>query len=165
MVVRHMHAAAWTLVITGAFATSDLVAAASSDVVRKQGSLGVHEYCSVDLDEGRADCMITLDGDGTEPPPHPRGKGYDLWYQPAGRARYLTPQNGALLAPGGPTEAGRSGCDRATYAKSKIRIDLLPQGTHICVRTSEGRLAEFRLNPSVDNKKSVVSITYITWEQ
>lgn len=163
--MRYMHIAAWTLVITGAFATSDLVAAASSEGVRKQGSLGVHEYCSADLDEGRADCMITLDGDGTEPPTHPRGKGYDFWYQPAGRARYLVAQNGALLAPGGPTEAGRSGCADATYAKSRIRVDRLPPGTHICVRTSAGRFAEFRLNPSIDAKKCVVSITYITWEE
>jgi hypothetical protein len=160
-----MHAAVWTLLITGSRAACDLLAAASPDVVRKQGMLEVQEYCSVDLDEGTAQCTITLDGDGTEPPTHPRGKGYDFWYQPAGRARHLVPQNRALLSTGGPTEAGRSGCASATYAKGRIRIDGLPPGTHICVRTSAGRLAEFRLNPSVDPKRGVVSITYITWEQ
>jgi hypothetical protein len=159
-----MHAAVWTLVIACSLTTCDLLAAASPDVVRKQGMLGVQDYCSVDLDEGTAQCTITLDGDGTQPPTHPRGKGYDFWYQPAGKARYLVPQNGALLSTGGQTEAGSSGCAAATYVKGRIRIDGLPPGTHICVRTSTGRLAEFLLNGSVDPKKGVVSITYITWE-
>ena len=110
--------------------------AGATGSVHKQGKLDIHEYCSVDIDEGTSDCIVTVDGDGTEPRVHPRGKAYDFWLQRNGRAVYLIPQNGAALAIGDLKEAGFQGCALGQYAKGRIRIDDLARGTHICVRTN-----------------------------
>jgi hypothetical protein len=136
----------------------------ASESVRKQGKLDIHEYCSVDLDVGASVCNVIVDGDGTEPPTHPRGKAYDLWLQRNGKALYFVPQNGAVLAIGDLKEAGFQGCGVAQYAKGKIRIDDLPRGTHICVRTNEGRYAEMRLEDA-DLRRGRVVVKYITWEK
>lgn len=138
--------------------------AGASGSVHKQGKLDIDADCSVDLDKGARDCMVTLDGDGTDPRIHPHGKAYDFWLQRNGKALHLIPQHGAALAIGDLKEAGFQGCALAQYAKGKIRIDDLPRGTHICVRTNEGRYAEMRLEES-GLRSDRVAVTYVTWEK
>ena len=83
--------------------------AGASGAVHKQGKLDLHEYCSVDLDEGVSVCNVVVDGDGTEPRTNPRGKAYDFWFLRNGKAIYFVPQNGAVLAIGDLKEAGFQG--------------------------------------------------------
>lgn len=142
---------------------SSLPAEAFTDV-HKQGALEIPEYCSVDLDQGGRECIVTLDGDGTEPNYHPRDKNFDFWYQPDGKTRYLHPLNGAELAAGRLTAAGFSGCSAANLSKRRLRVDRLPVGTYICVRNKVGRLAEIKLQ-RVDLKDGRLLIAYVTWEK
>ena len=122
-----------------------------SGAVHKQGKLDIDEYCSVDLDKGASDCIVTVDGDGTEPRIHPRGKAYDFWLQRNGKALYLIPQNGAALTIGDLKEVGFQGCGVAHYAKGSVR-------------TNEGRYAEMKLEDA-GPKSDGVAVTYITWEK
>jgi len=141
-----------------------LLLAGGSGSVHRQGKLEIHESCSVDLDEGASVCWVTVDGDGTEPRIHARGKAYDFWLQRGGKALFLVPQNGAVLAIGNLKEAGLQGCATAQYGKGKTRVDDLPRGTYICVRTNEGRYAEMRLEDAGRVRDGVV-VSYITWEK
>jgi len=134
------------------------------DDAHKQGSIEIPEFCSVNLDQGKASCLVTLDGDGTDPPVHPRGMGFDFWYQADGKAKYVAPQNGAVLALGDLNDAGFTGCSVANFSKRRVRVDLLSVGTHICVRNKAGRIAEIQLE-RVDPKSHRLPIAYVTWTE
>jgi hypothetical protein len=123
------------------------------------GTVEVHENCGVDLDHGKATCPTKIDG------PSPRNdKAEDLWLETQGGGLYLTPNSGALLTLGETASPMVHGpCYSPRYSNSRIRIDDLPEGTPVCVRTNEGRQAFL----AVWFKKPVcverdISIEYVT---
>ena len=72
--------------IAVSFALVSFLSAALGEAA-KEGTIKVGDHCAVSLDQGTAACLVTLDGDGTEPPLHPTGKEFDSSWsrnQPAG---------------------------------------------------------------------------------
>jgi hypothetical protein len=151
----------WSAIL---FAAGVLVAVSSGDV-RRAGQLQVHLHCAVDLDSGVCLCMVTLDGDGTEGPSHPAGKDDDFRFEPDGSRLYLQPRHGALLAKPTHVVSGLTGCRAAQYSKGRLRVDGLPTGFSICVRTNEGRYAEVRLEEAIRAGTERVLFSYTTWER
>ncbi|MGC4049549.1 MAG: hypothetical protein QM757_08565 [Paludibaculum sp.] len=39
----------------------------------------VDAHCAVDLDAAKTECVVTLDGDGSEEPDHPKGKDHEYF--------------------------------------------------------------------------------------
>jgi hypothetical protein len=111
--------------------------AGPTETVRHEGSMRISSHCSVDLDAGNRECNVILDGDGTQSPGYPSSKDIDFRVEPDGTRLYLRPRNGAQLALC--DKAGRTACNSVRYLKQRLRVDDLPQGTHICVQTSQGR--------------------------
>ena len=146
------------LIATAVFATS-------SGQVRKMGQMRVHLHCEVDLDDGQCECVVVLDGDGRGFPSHPSGKEDDFRLEPGGSRLYLQPRHGAQFAKGAASEAGLSGCMTAPYAKGRLRVDDLPMGHHICVRTNQGRYAELRIDEAIRRGADRVLLSYTTWER
>jgi hypothetical protein len=138
---------------------------ATSVQVRRAGQLKIFLHCAVDLDIGTWACVVTLDGDGTEPPSHSAGKNDDFRLEPHGSNLYLHPRNGTLLTTPTPVESGFTGCTTARYAKGRLRVDGLPTGTYICVRTNEGRYAELRVDEPIRTGADRVILSYKTWER
>jgi hypothetical protein len=151
MLIRFAIAASFALV---SFRTGALAEAA------KEGTIKVGDHCAVSLDQGTAACLVTLDGDGTEPPVHPTGKEFDFWYKAEGKASYFESENGTMFADG-TKPADQSGCVAAVFSKRRVRVDGLPVGTQICLRNRRGAIAEIQLR-GVDGKK-LLSIGYATW--
>ena len=95
----------------------------------------------------------------------------DLWYEAVDpQTRYITPKGGALLAIAGDQPAGYAGCSAASLAPDKIRLDTLKEGAFICVKTRQGRIAEFSYDDlyARDPAKPGVltlTITNRTWER
>lgn len=71
--------------------------------IRKTGQMRVGPHCTVDLDEGDQQCMIVLDGDGSEYPGYPRNVSADFRVEPGDLRLYLRPVHGTLFA--APTSA------------------------------------------------------------
>jgi hypothetical protein len=130
----------------------------------KEGTLKVGDHCAVSIDQGTAECLITLDGDGTEPPMHPTGKKFDFWYKSGGKVAYFNPQNGTAFAIGSRAAADLSGCTASTFSNRPVRVDPLPVGTHICLRSKEGRIAKVELK-GLDANRKLLSIGYVTWKK
>ena len=78
----------------------------------------------------------------------------------------LVPESGAALALAGNALLTRSQCSEAVRARpsSTIPVEQLAAGTHVCVRTSEGRVAEFRVAAPVGPSPGTLTIQYTTWE-
>lgn len=90
------------------------------------------------------------------------GGGGDIWFQAkTATARYLTPRNGARIAVAGSGSVGLSGCRNAGYTANPIGIP--PVGTYVCVRTSEGRYSQFRINGGPGRSPGLLKIGYTTW--
>ncbi|QOY89862.1 hypothetical protein [Paludibaculum fermentans] len=115
----------------------------------KQGELQVDPHCAVDLDAGISECMVTLDGDGTEPPSHPSGQDHDFRLEPSGSRLYLQPRNGALIAKPTSVQPGLSGCVQARYSSSRLRVDGSPKDLYLCVQTNQRRYAELRIAEAI----------------
>ncbi len=145
--------------------TAAALFATSSAQVRKTGQMRVNLHCAVDLDDGKCECVITLDGDGTEFPSHPPGKDDDFRLEPRGSGLYLQPRHSAEFAKGTASEAGFSGCIGVTYVKGWLRVDDLPVGDHICVSTNQGHYAELRIDEAIRRGADQVLLSYTTWER
>ncbi len=95
----------------------------------------------------------------------------DFWYEAVdSQTRYIIPSSGVLLAITGDKPVGYAGCSAASLATDKIRLDTLKKGTFVCVKTRQGRIAEFSFdglyakdpaNPDV----LTLTITNRTWER
>ncbi len=127
----------------------------------QRGTLKVNDHCSVALDGGKVEGIVVLDGDGREPPQHPRGKDWDFWFDASSLGLFLNPQNRAMFATVGTSEAGKSGCQAAAYKRNRLRIDKLPAGSHICVLTSHLKYAELTI---VNSAKAPLEFAYTLWE-
>jgi hypothetical protein len=145
--------------------TASVLVVFSAEHVRKTGQMRIGSYCAVDLDEGDWECMVVVDGDGTESPGYPSKKTDDLRVEDGDSRLYLRAVHGAELAIGTRTEAGMPGCMTATYAKGRLRVDCLPAGLHICVRTNQARYAELRIDEPVRGKAGYIVLSYTTWER
>ncbi len=115
----------------------------------RHGELRVDPHCAVDLDAGLSECMVTLDGDATEPPSHPPGKEHDFRSEPSGSRLYLQPRNGARISKPTPVQPGLSGCSQAHYSSSRLRIDGTPKDFYLCVQTNQHRYVELRIAEAI----------------
>lgn len=130
---------------------------------RKQGTIEVRDHCSVSLHQENAACIVTLDGDGSDPPVDPSGKEFDFWYKMEGHFASLRSMNGTMFAVKGDGSADLTGCSRAEFSRRPIRIDKLPIGSHICVRSRNGGMAGIEVT-HIDQKRASASIEYVIWQ-
>ena len=87
--------------------------------------------------------------------------GADLQYARAGNGRlYLRTLNGAAMAIGRRNDRGFIGCNTARYNSQQVSTGQMPVGSFICVRTSEGRKAQFRVNQITDRAINIGFETY-----
>src|SRR3972149_6876934 len=110
------------------------VNAAAKPVVTsgKTGSMSIPQTYAFDLNNGAV---------GSSP-------GADLWFEAdTATLLYLTPRNGARLWVGERNNRGKDGCAAGThYTTSRVSLADLPVGSYVCVRTSEGKVSQFRVN-------------------
>lgn len=89
------------------------------------------------------------------------GGGVDIWYQAVNAAeKYVTTRNGARLALGDGSNRGFAGCSAAGFSSASIPLWEMPPGTYVCVRTSQGRISQFRVNSF---SGTTMNIGYTTW--
>ena len=135
---------------------------AHKNTIHAQGVLDVPELCSVDVDEGQVVWAVELDGQGTIAPK--ADKDSDFWIQTeATGAVHLKPLDGVGFALNPSAEGGREGCVSAVYSTKDVRIDGLPVGSRVCIRTNRGRYAQLEFAEVVKQKAKHVTATYITW--
>lgn len=93
------------------------------------------------------------------------GGGADIWFRAENSiVRYLEPINGATMAIAGFNPINFDGCNAiGGYSFDTIEMHNLPAGIYICVSTSEGRIAQFRVNTPVTNFNDVLGVGFITW--
>lgn len=144
--------------------------------VHKQGKMEVPHYWAADFDTGRVgyagksyiidseNDVVFMDG-GEDPPPIylTSFKGSDFWFEPGAR-QYLRPQHGAMFSKQIVSDAAYSTCAVTAYSKNRVRVDNLPAGSLICIRTSAGRYANIQVN-GYDRESYRLKLTYITWEK
>lgn len=129
---------------TGFFCTTPGVVAPRTLVT---GPFSLKQTWSVDLDSGSSG-----------------GAGADIFFEAVtATERYLTPQNGAALAiiNGGAT--GRTACEAQNFTRGRTPLNRLPEGTYVCVITSEGRYSQFRVNRAAGASPGTMEIGYTTW--
>lgn len=94
-----------------------------------------------------------------------KGAADDMWFQAkTAKDLYLTPRNGAKMSVSGKRNRGLAGCRTARYSAGATPLARLPVGTYICVRTNEGRIAEFRINGISGSGAKTLSLGYTTWK-
>lgn len=89
--------------------------------------------------------------------------GADIAYQVVGFQRQLAPVNGAQFSYTNGNQRGFAGCSAAAFNANVIQQQSIPAGHYICVRTSEGRISEFRIT-SVGQIFGRLDISYTTWQ-
>ncbi|MBX9747659.1 MAG: hypothetical protein K2X34_12205 [Hyphomonadaceae bacterium] len=119
----------------------------SASVVHAQGTGVVRQTYMFDLDTGAE-----------------TGAGADLWFHAVSNTElYLEPRNGARLALGDGSDRGHSGCSSATLTTARIPLASLAAGTFVCARTSDGRVAQFRID-GVAGSPRYMTLTFTTWQ-
>lgn len=89
------------------------------------------------------------------------GGGTDIWYQAVTAVeKYITPQNGAAIAVGDGSNRGYAGCSVESFSGASVPLADIPPGTYVCVRTSQGRISQFRVNGFTG---TTMNIGYTTW--
>ena len=93
------------------------------------------------------------------------GPGADIWFQAVNPTqRYLTPRNGARMAVGDRSNRGYAGCSAASYSSARVNINAIPVGSYVCVRTSAGRISQFRVNAIHGGAVKKMRLGYTTWQ-
>lgn len=94
------------------------------------------------------------------------GPGADLWYQAVSATEaYITPVGGALIGSATVANGGFAGCSAAALSGAPVPISAIRLGSYVCVKTSEGRISEFRLNNIWGTTAPPSwSIGYTTWQ-
>jgi hypothetical protein len=117
-------------------------------VARSRGTLSVPQTWAVDLDEGKVGARQEA----------------DIWFEAVtATERYLTPQNGSLIAVVR-QKIAPDVCGQAPLSAARIPIRDLAQSTLVCARTSQGHYAGFRVNETVGPSPGTLKISYVTWE-
>lgn len=92
-----------------------------------RGSLVLGQTAAADLDQ------VNFEGDESQA---------DIWFEAETETeRYLTPQNGAMIAYIGSTANAATACAGTSMTEDRLPVDRLTGGDVVCVRTNEGRLA------------------------
>jgi len=93
------------------------------------------------------------------------GPGADLWFQAATPTkRFLKPRNGAQMAVGDKSNRGYAGCSVASYSSQKVRLFKVPVGSYVCMKTSSGRISQFRVNAITGGAVKKLKLGYTTWQ-
>ena len=130
-----------------------------------QRHIKVFGHCSVDFDRADAsqpECIVMVDGDGTEPLGYPNDKGSDLRVEERQNRIYFRPVHGAMFA--APHDSGRSACEAAHYSERLMRVDDMPSGSHICIRTKEGRYGQMTIETMSGPPTNTVEVNYSVWD-
>lgn len=115
--------------------------------VHSTGGVEVPGTYVIDLDSGRLDTA--------------RG---DVWLQAVTASeRYMTPSNGAQISNARNRGRGKDGCASAGYSNNRLPMSRVEVGSWICVRTSEGRISEFRVNEIRGGSPYSLVLGYTTW--
>lgn len=118
-------------------------------VTYSTGGIDIPQTWVADLDEGG----LASDSRG------------DIWFQAETSSRkYITPLNGASIAVGDRTNRGFLGCSNASFSYDQVPVRAIPVGSYICVKTSEGRVSQFRMNDYAAGSPASLSIGYTTWQ-
>ncbi len=111
------------------------------------GSLHIPQTWAADLDRG-------VVGQGGE----------DIWFQAeTASLLYLKPRNGAKIGVGDRSNRGFEGCRNARMSNARVSLRDIPVGSYVCMRSSEGRISQFRVNAVTGGSPKTLSIGYITW--
>jgi hypothetical protein len=134
--------------------------------VHNQGATEIYNNSGIDIDEGKlAGVTTTICADSECPPiTTPGFKGSDFWFHMAWNRGYLSPQHGARFSKASVTSPGYAGCSTAKYVRGRVRVDSLPDNSAICMRTSEGRFAEIRIE-TYEAKAKSLKFSFTTWEK
>jgi len=128
--------------------------ASSNPGTFKTGPLTIRQTFVADLDSG------TVGGSGR------RG---DIWFQAETRdLLYIHPRNGAKISVGDRSNRGYAGCSRARYTSQRASLRDIPVGSYVCVKTSAGRISQFRMNrivPADGGRTKTLKIGYTTWNR
>lgn len=93
------------------------------------------------------------------------GANSDLWFQAVTPVKlFLKPRNGAKMAVGDRSNRGFAGCSVASYSAARVPIWTLPVGSYVCVKTSQGRISQFRVNKLTAGSPKKLKIGYTTWQ-
>ncbi len=93
------------------------------------------------------------------------GPGSDIWFQAVTPTkRYLKPHSGAKFALGDKSNRGYAGCSVASYSSQRINLHHVPVGAYVCVKTSAGRISQFRMNAKFGGAIKKVKLGYTTWQ-
>ena len=141
----------------------DFGLAVYNDPIHAQGTIEVPQQCSVDIDEGKTTCTAELDVRGTILPT--RNPDSDFWLRAGANGEtYLVPLNGSSFALNPQTEWSKSGCIAGVYSTREVRIDGLPIGSRVCIRTNRDRYAQVAFFDLVKSRANRVKMAFITWQ-
>jgi hypothetical protein len=102
--------------------------------------------------------VVNMDGTGNGPWES------DIWLQGTNQDNaMLSSFADGLMAKPGPQQ-GYRGCRNARYASRGIRLEDMNVGDYVCVKTSEDRIAEYRINELRVGRDISVTIGYTTWK-
>ncbi len=88
----------------------------------------------------------------------------DLWFEAeTSTLLYLVPRNGAQFALGNRSNRGYAGCAAARYSAGRLSLSDVPVGAYVCVKTSEGRISQFRMNAISAGSPKTLQLGYTTW--
>ncbi len=114
------------------------------------GPINIRQTYLADLDSGKE-----------------QSSGADIWFEAETKdLLYVVPRNNARLGVGDRSNRGYAGCSRARYNTSRVSLKDIPVGSYVCVRTSEGRVSQFRVNAVTGGSgPKTLRIGYTTWRK
>lgn len=115
--------------------------------IHSQGQLSVPQTYLFDLDSGNV-----------------RSPGADVWFQAETANRlYLVPRNGAKIGIVNANNGSYNACKSARMSGARLSLADMPVGTRLCARTSEGRVATFRLTALSAGSPKTMKLRFTTW--
>lgn len=93
------------------------------------------------------------------------GPGADIWFQAVNPThRYLKPRNGAKIAVGDRSNRGFAGCSVASYSSHRVPLAAVPAGSYVCMKTSAGRISQFKVRAVLGGAVKRLKLGYTTWQ-
>jgi hypothetical protein len=92
--------------------------------------------------------------------------GADLWFQAVTPTQlYLKPRNGAKMAVGNRSNRGFAGCSAESFSGHRVPLAAVPVGSYVCMKTSAGRISQFRMNAILGGyNHRRLKLGYTTWQ-
>jgi hypothetical protein len=123
--------------------------------IHAQGNVVLSAECSLDVDEGASSCP----GDSAS-----NESVYDLRLGVGASGEiYIIPRNTAQLALNPATTYDLQGCVNAKYSKDRVRIDGLPLGSRICVKSNAERYSQIMSDSIIKPGDGRVRLRFVTW--